>query len=52
MFNILILYFFCSGWPTNSDNAQIFIKEHSDDLVEDLICYTKRVKRKIGVYPW
>ncbi|CAH1714909.1 unnamed protein product [Aphis gossypii] len=40
------------GWPTNSDKAQIFIKEHSEDLVEDLICYTKRIKRKIGVYPW
>ncbi|XP_022175245.1 platelet-activating factor acetylhydrolase-like [Myzus persicae] len=40
------------GCPTNSDNAQIFIKEHSDDLVEDIITYTKRIKRKIGIYPW
>ncbi|XP_026812584.1 platelet-activating factor acetylhydrolase-like [Rhopalosiphum maidis] len=40
------------GCPTNSDNAQIFLKEHADDLIEDLICYTKRIKRKIGVYPW
>jgi hypothetical protein len=40
------------GSPTNTDDAQIFIKEHSDDLVEDVIAYTKRIKRKIGIYPW
>ncbi|CAH1714905.1 platelet-activating factor acetylhydrolase-like isoform X1 [Aphis gossypii] len=40
------------GCPTNSDNAQIFIKEHSDNLIEDVIHYTKRVKRKLTVYPW
>lgn len=40
------------GFPTNSDNAQIFIKEHSDNLIEDIIRYTKRVKRKVSVYPW
>lgn len=51
-FNISSLYFFCIGCPTNSDNAQIFIKEHSDNLIEDVIHYTKRVKRKLTVYPW
>ncbi|NP_001156431.1 phospholipase A2, group VII [Acyrthosiphon pisum] len=40
------------GCPTNSDSAQIFIKEHSDDLVEDVILYQKRIIRKIGIYPW
>jgi len=51
-FSILSLYLFFTACPTNSDNAQIFIKEHSDDLVEDVIPYKKRVVRKIGIYPW
>ncbi|XP_060841575.1 platelet-activating factor acetylhydrolase-like [Rhopalosiphum padi] len=40
------------GCPTNSENTQIFIEEHSDNLVEDIISYTKRVKRKLTVFPW
>jgi len=52
MYLAYIYISFCTGSPTNTDNAQIFIKEHSDDLVEDVITYTKRVKRKIGIYPW
>lgn len=40
------------GRPINCDDAQIFIKEHSDDFVEDVISYTKKIKRKMGVYPW
>ncbi|KAL4149504.1 hypothetical protein QTP88_003439 [Uroleucon formosanum] len=40
------------GFPTNSDNAQIFIKEHSDDFIEDFISYKKIIKRTIGIFPW
>lgn len=49
-----IIYFVrpFTGYPSNCDNAQLYIKEHSDDFVEDFISYTKKPKKKLGIYPW
>ncbi|XP_025406766.1 platelet-activating factor acetylhydrolase-like [Sipha flava] len=40
------------GYPSDCDNAQTFFKEHNDDLVEDVISYTKVNIRKMGIFPW
>lgn len=49
MRNVIVLFI---GYPKNCEFAQNFIKEHNNDLVEDIMRYSKRVKRKMGVYPW
>lgn len=49
MFNAVFLF---TGYPKNCDNAQIYIKEHKNDLVEGVISYTKTYKRKMRVYSW
>lgn len=51
-FIFLRLCVFSTGYPNICDNAQTFIKEHSDDLVEDVISYTKINYKKIGIFPW
>lgn len=42
----------CIGYPKNCDDAQIYIKEHDDDLIEDIICYNNKPQKKIGIFPW
>ncbi|XP_050429518.1 platelet-activating factor acetylhydrolase-like [Adelges cooleyi] len=39
-----------AGYPTNADSAQIYLKEHSDDITDDFISYTKTIKRKMGIF--
>lgn len=46
------LHIIFTGYPSNCDNAQIYVKEHNDGLVEDTISYTKKGVKKLGVYPW
>ncbi|XP_050536838.1 platelet-activating factor acetylhydrolase-like [Daktulosphaira vitifoliae] len=40
------------NYPENVDGLQIYIKEHSDKIVSDTIKYSKRVKRKMGIWFW
>lgn len=51
-FILLQLYVFSTDYPKICDKAQTFLKEHSDDLVEDVISYTKAIHRKMGIFPW
>lgn len=39
------------GYPNNCCVAEILINKHENELVEDIIRYSKRAKRIMGVYP-